>query len=92
MVVIPPQQHDSTYVCICWFNFDALAQGNAYKPTKERKNYRGPGRDRTHNLQTEATLPAASCPVCSFHATEIVSEKHNPNDMAEAAMDNLQPI
>ena len=28
---------------ICWFNFDALAQGNAYKPTKEPINYRGPG-------------------------------------------------
>ena len=25
---------------ICWFNFDALAQGNAYKPTKEPINYR----------------------------------------------------
>ena len=24
---------------ICWFNFDALAQGNAYKPTKEPINY-----------------------------------------------------
>ena len=24
-----------TYIHICWFNFDALAQGNAYKPTKE---------------------------------------------------------
>ena len=47
---------------ICWFNFDALAQGNAYKPTKERINYRGPGGDRTHDLQTEATPPAASCP------------------------------
>ena len=22
-----------TYIHICWFNFDALAQGNAYKPT-----------------------------------------------------------
>ena len=38
---------------ICWFNFDALAQGNAYKPTKEPINYRGPGGDRTHDLQTE---------------------------------------
>ena len=35
---------------ICWFNFDARAQGNAYKPTKEPMNYRGTGRDRTHDL------------------------------------------
>ena len=55
----------------CWFNFDALAQGNAYKPTKEPINYRGPGGDRTHDLQTEATPPAASCPARTLHATEI---------------------
>ena len=24
---------------ICWFNFDALAQGNAYKPTKEPNKF-----------------------------------------------------
>ena len=57
-----------------WFDFDALAQGNAYKPTKEPINYRGPGGDRTHDLQTEATPPAASCPARSLHATEIVSK------------------
>ena len=57
---------------ICWFDFDALAQGTAYKPTKEPINYRGPGGDRTHDLQTEATPPAASCPARSLHATEIV--------------------
>ena len=56
---------------ICWFDFDALAQGNAYKPTKEPINYRGPGGDRTHDLQTEATPPAASCPARTLHATEI---------------------
>ena len=56
---------------ICWFNFDALAQGNAYKPTKEPINYRGPGGDRTYDLQTEATPPAASCPARTLHATEI---------------------
>ena len=55
-----------------WFDFDALAQGNAYKPTKEPINYHGPCGDRTHNLQTEATPPAASCPAHSLHATEIV--------------------
>ena len=59
------------YIYICWFNFDALAQGNAYKPTKEPINYRGPGGDRTHDLQTEATPPAASCPARTLHATEI---------------------
>ena len=32
---------------ICWFNFDALAQGIAYKATKEPKNYCGPGEDWT---------------------------------------------
>ena len=56
---------------ICWFNFDALAQGNVYKPTKEPINYRGPGGDPTHDLQTEATPPAASCPARTYHATEI---------------------
>ena len=59
---------------ICWFNFDALAQGNAYKPTKEPINYRGPGGDRTHDLQTEATPPVASCPARTLHATEIASK------------------
>ena len=56
---------------ICWFDFDALAQGNAYKPTKEPINYRGPGGNRTHDLQTEATPPAASCPARTLHATEM---------------------
>ena len=60
----------STY-SICWFNFDPLAQGNAYKPTKEPINYRGPSGDRTHDLQIEATPPAASCPARTLHATEI---------------------
>ena len=63
---------------ICWFNFDALAQGNAYKPTKEPINYRGPGGDRTHDLQTEATPPAASCPARTLHATEIASKNATP--------------
>ena len=30
------------HIC-CFFNFDALAQGNACKPTKEPINYREPG-------------------------------------------------
>ena len=63
-----------TYIHICWFNFDALAQEYAYKPTKEPINYRGPGGDRTHDLQTEATPQAASCPARSLHATEIMSK------------------
>ena len=66
-----PCTRASSYIHICWFNFDALAQGNAYKPTKEPINYRGPGGDRTHDLQTEATPPAASCPARTLHATEI---------------------
>ena len=67
-----------TYIHICWFNFDALAQGNTYKPTKEPINYRGPGGDRTHDLQTEATPPAASCPARTLHATEIVPKNATP--------------
>ena len=63
---------------ICWFNFDALAQGNAYKPTKEPINYRGPDGDRTHDLQTEATTPAASCPARTLHATEIAPKNATP--------------
>ena len=59
-------------------NFDALAQGNAYKPTKEPINYRGPGGDRTHDLQTEATPPAASCPARTLHATEIAPKNATP--------------
>ena len=77
---------------ICWFNFDALAQGNAYKATKEPINYRGPGGDRTHDLQTEATPPAASCPARTFHATEIAPKKRNSNDVPVAALDNWQPV
>ena len=73
------------------FKFDALAQGNAYKPTEEPINYRGPGGDRTHDLQTEATPPAASCPACSLHVTEIVL-KNNSNDMPEAPLDNWQIV
>ena len=80
------------YVYICWFNFDALAQGNAYKPTKEPMNYRGPGGDQTHDLQTEATPPAASCPACTLHATEIAPKKRNSNDVPVAALDNWQPV
>ena len=68
----------STLIHICWFNFDALAQGNAYKPTKEPINYRGPGGDRTHDLQTEATPPAASCPARTLHATEIAPKNATP--------------
>ena len=58
------------------FNVNALAQGNACKPTKEPINFRGPGGDRAHDLQTEATILAASCPARWLHATEIVSKTH----------------
>ena len=76
---------------ISWYKLDALAEGNAYKPTKEPISYRGPGGDRTHDLQTEATPTAGSCPARSLHATEIC-KKHNPNDMPDAAQDNCRPI
>ena len=66
------------YIHICWFSFDALAQGNAYEPTKEPINHRGPGGDRTHDLQTEATPPAASCPARTRHVTEIASKNATP--------------
>ena len=56
---------------ISWFYFDALAQGNAYLPTKETINYRGPGGDRTHDLQTWTTPPAASCPARPSHVIKI---------------------
>ena len=75
-----------------WFNIDALAHGNAYKPTKKPINFFGPGGDRTHDLQTETAPPAASCPARSLHATGIVSWKHNANDMPKAALDNWQPV
>ena len=78
--------HIHTYLLV--FNFNALAQGNAYKPTKEPINYRGPGGDRTHDLQTEATPPAASCPARTLHATEIAPKKRNSNDVPVAALDN----
>ena len=76
---------------ICWFNFYALAQGITYKAIKEPINYCGPRGNRTHDLQTETTLPAARYRASLFHDTEIVSKKHNPNDMPEAALDNWQP-
>ena len=69
--------HIHTYILV-GFNFDALAQGNAYKPTKEPINYRGPGGIRTHDLQTEATPPAASCPARTLHATEIAPKNATP--------------
>ena len=41
-------------------------------------NYRGPGGDRTHDIQTVATPPAASCPALTLYATEIASKNANP--------------
>ena len=70
--------HIHTYIHICRFNIDVLAQGNAYKPTMEPINHRGPGGDRTHDLQTEATPPAASCPARTLHATEIAPKNATP--------------
>ena len=65
---------DAGDIHICWFNFDALTQGNELKPTMAPINYRGRGGDRTHDSKTEATLPAASCPARTLHATEIASK------------------
>ena len=73
---------------ICWFNFDALAQENPYKPTKEPINYRGPGGDLTHDLQTEATPSAARCPASTLHAIEFAPKKRNFYDVPVAALDN----
>ena len=79
LFIVVPSIHDTQIsIHICWFNFDALAQGNAYKPTKEPINYRGPDGDRTHDLQTEATPPAASCPARTLHATEIAPKNATP--------------
>ena len=74
------------------FNLYALVQGNVIKPTKGSIDYRGPSGDRTFFLQTEATPPAASCLVRSFHATNIVPKIHNPSDMGEVALDKWQPV
>ena len=59
--------NENNHIDICWFNFDATAQRNAYKSTKEPINYPGPGGDRTPDLQTEAAPPTASCPARSLH-------------------------
>ena len=67
-----PHKRPVTRKMFPFIMFDTLAQGNAYKPTKEPTNYHGPGGDRTHNLQIEATPPDASGPARSLHATEIV--------------------
>ena len=61
---------------ICWFNFDALAQGNAYKPTKEPINNRGSGGDRTHDLQTKATPPVVQH--VRFTPLELCHKNTNP--------------
>ena len=37
------QRQQYMYIYICWLNFDGLAQGNAYKPTKEPMNIYGYG-------------------------------------------------
>ena len=61
-----------------------MAQGSAYKLTKEPINYRGPSSDRTRYFQTETSLPAAICPARSFHVTKIVSKTQSVcfhNDM-----------
>ena len=63
---------------ICLFYYDALAQGNAYKPTKEPINYREPGGDQTHDLQIEVTPPAATCPARALHALKLRKKNATP--------------
>ena len=58
------------YIFVGLILMHALAQGKVYKPTKEPINSRGPGGDRTHDPQTEATPPAVSCSARTLHATE----------------------
>ena len=76
---------------ICWFNFDALTQGSTYKLTKEQNNIVDPvgieittSRPRQHRqlpvVQHDRFMPLKLC------------QKHNPNDMPEAALDNWQPV
>ena len=60
-----------TNIHICWFNFDALAQGNAYKPTKETINYREPGGDWTHYLQT-GIYSAYTCMIATVILRQIL--------------------
>ena len=55
-----------------------MAQGNAYKTTKEQISYRGPSGDWTHCHQTEAAPPADTCPARSLHATAIVLKNNIP--------------
>ena len=72
---------------ICWFNFDALAQGNAYKPTEEPINYRGPG---GIELTTSRLRQLRQLPVVQHvrFTPLILRQKRNSNDMPEAALDN----
>ena len=54
------------------FDYEAMAQGTAYKPTKEPLTYRGSSSDRTRYFQTETSLPAAICAARSFYVIGIV--------------------
>ena len=62
------------HIYVYKYKFVGLILMPWHRKTKELINYRGPGGDRTHDLQTEANPPAASCPAPSLHATEIVSK------------------
>ena len=57
-------------------------------------NYRGPGGDLTHDLQTEATPPAASCPARTLHAIEFAPKNATPMTcpLLHRTTDNLSGI
>ena len=71
-------------------DFDALAQGIACNPTIEPINYRGRGSNsRPLKLRQPRQLPV----VQHVRFMPLKSrQKHNSNDMPEAALDNWQPV
>ena len=81
---IHPSTHPSPV--ICWFDFDALAQGTHINPLM---NYLGPSGNRTHYWGN-----IASCQLFSPFALDQWNYViiHNPNDMPQAALDNWQPV
>ena len=72
---------------ICWFNFDVLALGSAYKPTGTDKllwtewglNSLPPDWGNTARCQLSRSLAP-----CHWNCVK----KHNPNDLPVAALDN----
>ena len=52
------------------FNFHVRAQESAYKTHKKQRYCRSQCGDRTHDVQTQATSPAASPPTCLSHTPQ----------------------